>query len=69
VYVRIIENRKTRVSAWLKKFGQGTVCHVEKRLHRSTICVPLAFIWWKFSMAVISQECWSFWVMAKRGLA
>lgn len=54
---------------WLKKFGQGAVCYMEKSLYRDTICLPLPFIQWKFSTVTISQECWSFWIMEKRELA
>lgn len=67
--MRSIVNAKTPASVWLRKFGQGAVCHVEKSLYGNTICMPLAFVWWKFSTAIISQEFWSFWVMAKRELA
>lgn len=67
--MHIYENTKTWVSVWLKKFGQGAVCHVEKSLYRDTICLPLPFIQCKVSTIVISQECWSFWIMGKRELA
>lgn len=41
--MRSIENTKTWASAWLKNFGQGTVCRVGTSLHRETICEPSAF--------------------------
>lgn len=64
-----IENTKTQVTAWLRKFGQRAVGRVEKSLYGNTVCMLLAFVPWKFSTAIISQECWSFWVTAKRELA
>lgn len=63
------DSTKTWASAWLKKFGQAAVCHEEKSLYKNMIRVPFALVWWKFSTAVIPQECWSFRLAAKTELA